>query len=413
MKRLRIITDAASQYADAATGVGVYFEGQIRMIGGARCNACETIRRLSESTLRREIVSRFATIATIDGLHELTLPFGITTTAQSLCSAIDSPAVVFVVSAVNPLLDSKLDLGLLHAQPRKAKKYLTKVIANANPYQIADHQHIVGILQKIVVDVAARHAEWKETAFTNTLASYKDFVSSFCHEALSPIQEIQTTLELALKDDAITGSSHQRLASSHRSLEGLRVSLEGMRLLFRDDHRQPLPNQFREINLRATVDRWLESYQAQFQEKNVVTIAEPNGRPWKLTCVPEYVEILVKNMINNGAKYSFDASCFVDGEAGKFLVRFDQKSRKLSFVNFGVPIPKTEIESGSLFEREIRGGTANDRGRVGKGVGLYLAKRVVDLHNAEVFVRSQIQNPGGTQEFARNEFEIRFPEKAQ
>jgi signal transduction histidine kinase len=121
------------------------------------------------------------------------------------------------------------------------------------------------------------------------------------------------------------------------------------------------------------------------------------------------VEILVRNLISNGVKYSFDASCFEDGEAGKFLVRFDQRQIRLTFINFGVPISLSEISTGSLFDRETRGGGANDRGRVGKGVGLYLVKRVVDLHNAEITVRSQLMNPGGSQQFARNEFEIRFP----
>lgn len=179
-------------------------------------------------------------------------------------------------------------------------------------------------------------------------------------------------------------------------------------MLFRDDHQQPLRNQFREINLKPTVDRWLDSYQTQFDEKNVLAIAEPTSRDWKLRCVPEYVEILVKNLVSNGVKYSFDASCFEDGEAGKFLVLFDQRQRRLTFINFGVPISQSEIDTGSLFDRESRGGGANDRGRVGKGVGLYLVKRVVDLHDAEITVKSQIMNRGGVQEFARNEFEIRF-----
>jgi signal transduction histidine kinase len=409
MNRIKLVLDAVAAHASAKNGIGIFFEGRIRFVGGNACHACEAVRRLSGSALNRELVSRFASVADIEGRHELQLPFGISVTAFSLKPAIATSAMIFAVTSLAAADRHSLDLAILRAQPRKAKKLIATVIQNMTEYQRENPEDLDGTFHEMAVEIKSRHEDWKESAFTNTLASYKDFVSSFCHEALSPIQEIQTALELTLKDKAMAGLSQQRLASSHRSLEGLRVSLEGMRLLFRDDHQQPLANQFREINLKSTVDRWLESYKAQFDEKNILAIAEPNSRDWRLRCVPEYVEILVRNLISNGVKYSFDASCFEDGEAGKFLVRFDQRQRRLTFINFGVPISPSEISTGSLFDRETRGGGANDRGRVGKGVGLYLVKRVVDLHNAEITVRSQLMNPGGSQEFARNEFEIRFP----
>ena len=126
-----------------------------------------------------------------------------------------------------------------------------------------------------------------------------------------------------------------------------------------------------------------------------------------MKCVPEYLEVLVKNLVSNGVKYSFDATDY--DVPGKFVVRYDATHRSLSFMNFGVPINHVEIDSGSLFTRGHRGTTADDRGRVGKGIGLYLVKRVSDLHNADCKVTSQLQNPGGHQEFARNEFTISFP----
>jgi signal transduction histidine kinase len=118
---------------------------------------------------------------------------------------------------------------------------------------------------------------------------------------------------------------------------------------------------------------------------------------------------LVRNLISNGVKYSFDATGFE--EAGKFVVKFHARDRHLSVVNYGVPIPENEIKSGKLFISGIRGGTADDRGRVGKGVGLYLVKRVVDLHGGEIRVTSTVQNPGGHQIFAKNEFAITFPQR--
>lgn len=407
MNPLQIILDVASTFASDDLGIGVYFDGQVRFVGGSTSEVCDIARRIATSALKPDVLARLGSVADLEGHHEIDFFFGVRAAGFSLRRVTDTSALAFTVSSTSLSQVSALDHALASTKPRKAKKYLTKIAKSVPEFHRKDD--VTGMFNELAIEVKSQYDDWKESAFTSTLASYKDFVSSFCHEALSPIQEIQSTLELAMKDDAIDGLSHQRLESSYRSLEGLRVSLEGMRLLFRDDERKPLANQFRKTNLKSTVDRWLNSYQSQFAEKNIKAIAEPDGRQWSVWCVPEYVEILVRNLISNGVKYSFDAKCFDDGEAGKFLIRFDQSQRKLAFVNFGVPISQDEIESGTLFERDIRGGTANDRGRVGKGVGLYLVKRVVDLHGAKLSVKSQIMNPGGTQQFARNEFEVRFP----
>ena len=413
MSRQQIVHDVVSDFATPESGFWFLIDREFHLVGGSQCKACEVLRRLSSSVFKDELIARLKSTAMNANPCQVGLPFGIIVSAVSLRASIESSCILFKIASVSRSSRNPLDLAILNAQPRKAKKLITKILEYCQSFEVQELEDTSQLLNEISHALKTRYEEWKETAFANTLASYKDFVSSFCHEALTPIQEIQLTLELALKDNAIQGLSHQRLDSSYRSLEGLRVSLEGMRLLFRDDHQKPLRNQFREIDLKSTVDRWLGSYSSQLQVKNIVPITEPNGtQPWKLTCVPEYIEILVKNLISNGVKYSFDASCFSDGEVGKFLVRFDAQQLKLSFVNFGVPISQSEIESGSLFELEKRGDSANDRGRVGKGVGLYLVARVASLHDAKITVQSQIRNPGGQQEFARNAFEIQFPKKS-
>jgi len=410
LNRLKIVLDVLAPLSSSSFGIGVYAEGITRIVGGSDCTAWEQLRRLLGSHAKKEIASRLSMIADVEGQSSISLPFGMKATSFSLRKVLGCSAAVFVLTEVDRSHLSADDVAVLNAQPRKGKKHLSQIIGSMGSYRHPDPDGLNGLFITVAAEIGQAHDEWRETAFTNTLASYKDFVSSFCHEALSPMQEVQTVLELTLKDSGIDLAAEKRLRSSLRSLEGLRVSLEGMRLLFRDDHRQPLPNQFREIDLQKIVRRWVSGYQSQFDEKNINVIVEPASKSWKLNCVPEYIEILIKNLVSNGAKYSFDASGFDDGE-GKFLVRFDQRQLRLSVVNFGVPISSDEIESGALFERDTRGGSANDRGRVGKGVGLHLVKRVAELHDATINVKSVVQNPGGSQRFARTEFDVQFRAK--
>jgi signal transduction histidine kinase len=318
-------------------------------------------------------------------------------------------AAIFILREVDKYASALFDTALICTLPRRQKKYIRILYDSLEQWQNPAISEIEGICNEIAGSLRNDSEAFHDDALARTLDSYKDFVSSFSHEALTPIQELRTSLELTVKRAGLDPTSAERLQHGLRSLDSLRVSLEGMRLLFRDDEKSPLPNQFRSIDASHIVKTWLSLYERQFADKNIESIAEPGNGQWRLNCVPEYLEVLVKNLVSNGVKYSFDAKDY--DEPGKFVVRFDAKHNSLSFVNFGVPIDDEEIESGELFAQGHRSRSADDRGRVGKGIGLYLVKRVCDLHRATCEVTSQVMNPGGNQLFARNEFKVCFPKK--
>jgi two-component system OmpR family sensor kinase len=58
----------------------------------------------------------------------------------------------------------------------------------------------------------------------------------------------------------------------------------------------------------------------------------------------------------------------------------------------GPGIPPDDL--GRIFEELYRG--ANARGTEGSGLGLALVKRIIALHNGQVQVRSQQEDPRGT-----------------
>lgn len=405
MKLHQVILRAVAEVAPTLPGMGVMVGDRLHMVCQPEDHVAETVRQLSRSKLGTELLSRICAAPRSAGYHRVGLPFGIDCRQFPLDAVVNAHAAILIVESVDPEAASKTDRAQLGSLPRKHKKLVQCILSNAQRWRNPYASSIEGVFNEIAVSVRKAVEEYYEEAFTKSLSSYKDFVSSFSHEALGPIQELRTTLELTVSQSDLTESTASRLKSSLQALDGLRVSLEGMRLLFRDGQRKPLSNQFRECDVGAIVRRWLVFYKSQFQAKNIETILEPPLQQWKLRCVPEYIEVMVRNLVSNGVKYSFDASGYT---TGKFLVRFDSSNRRLSFVNFGVPISPDDIESEALFTRGHRGGTADDRGRVGKGVGLYLVRLITDLHKAKCVVRSEIQNRGGNEEFARTEFAIEF-----
>ena len=377
------------------------------MIRRANDHVADLMARLCSSPVGGDVRFRFECAPRDPGYHDVALPFGMRARLFPLDSIVKGSAAVVVIETVEPDSVHPLDELLLAALPRKAKKLVRGILASMQPWSHPRAAEIEGVFNEVAVALAQEVEAYYDAAFTNTLTSYKDFVSSFSHEALSPIQELRTTLELALAKSSLDTETKSRLRSSLSALDGLRVSLEGMRLLFRDDEKRPLRNQFRRTDLREIIERWVNFYEGQFESKNVQVCTEPPFERWTVECVPEYIEVMVRNLISNGVKYSFDATG--NEPPGRFLIKFDRSQQRIAFVNFGVPIPQEDMDSGVLFNRGHRGETATDRGRVGKGVGLYLVKRVAELHGARWRVTSVIQNPGRAHEFARTEFAITFP----
>jgi len=86
------------------------------------------------------------------------------------------------------------------------------------------------------------------------------------------------------------------------------------------------------------------------------------------------------NLLSNAIKYS------PDGGRVKVAASIEAGLVVVAIEDGGVGVPESDLER--LFERYYRG--SNISGIVGTGVGLYLVKTVVDLHNGEVTVESEV-----------------------
>lgn len=400
----KVATEAGGDFA----GLGMVVNGDPTIFHFSDDIQVQRIGHLL-NTMAPQTYRRFFLSLSPTRLSHVECPLGFIWFYWPLDAIIGGPAGVFVLEEIPARsLTSIRNHPIIQQLGRRDKKSVCNTCENLTPWRHPESDKIEYVLTSIEQRMHQYATEFRENALQNALLEYKDFVASFSHEALGPIQEIRNVLEFTLSHEALSESIELQLQSSIRSIDRFRVSLEGMRLLFRNEE-IPRRNQFRTLDSRIIISRWCEHFAPQFYDKYIDVILEPRYGPWNLHIVPEYFEVLVRNLISNASKYSFNSTG--NDKPGKFVVRFSSSEPSLHFVNFGVPISKEEVETERIFEPGQRGELSDDRGRVGKGMGLFLVRKIMKLHGGTCTVKSEIRNPGGVNEFAQNEFIVTFPLK--
>lgn len=205
----------------------------------------------------------------------------------------------------------------------------------------------------------------------------KHFISDASHEIRTPLTAMRTTLEVSLLNKEIVGESREALEDSLQEvlhLQCLSDSLLNLSQLESSHMVQRIP-----LSLRMILDETVRLVSAQAEKKHIqIQLPEKDllllGNQTRLT------ELFVI-LLDNAVKYSPDGS-------EVFVSWVKQKSHIIvSVVDHGIGIPAEDITH--VFDRFYRSDKSRTARTGGYGLGLAIAKRIVELHNGTISVNSR------------------------
>jgi signal transduction histidine kinase len=207
-----------------------------------------------------------------------------------------------------------------------------------------------------------------------------DFVANVSHELRTPLTSIKGTVE-TLRDGAVDDVAVRDhfLATVEGETDRLIRLVNDLLLLSRVDS-EALQLHVRPLDLeevaRVAVERLVPL--AQAREVTVEVEASP-GLPRVLVDPDRLAQVLV-NLLDNAIKYS------PTGET--VTVRVDQAGDRLQVQvqDRGPGIPAVELER--VGERFYRSDKARSRAAGGSGLGLSIARALVEAHGGELYVKS-------------------------
>lgn len=202
------------------------------------------------------------------------------------------------------------------------------------------------------------------------------FVSDVSHELRTPLAAMRAELEVALRDKKLPKEEMRELLDSNlEEVNKLTVLSKTLLQLSKLDHT--------ELEIETIDLGVLASEVAQRYDKNLrrIKIRTP-AKPVKLQANAATVEELITILVDNALKYSTKDS--------PIDIKIAKQGRQVMFSisNQGKGISPDAMPH--IFDRFYRADTARTAG--GSGLGLSLAKKIVELQNGELSVSSAVDH---------------------
>lgn len=217
------------------------------------------------------------------------------------------------------------------------------------------------------------------------MESQNRFTADASHELRTPLTAMKTEIEVAMRDKNITLAAAKKLMESNveeiSKIENLTNTLLKLARL------NEAEKSFSKIDLSQAVAEAYEKVQSLALAKRIVFDNSLNRV--KITGDRESLVELFVILIDNAIKYSR-----VGGKIN-VSVKNAGNQAEVRIKDEGVGIKESQLPY--IFDRFYRADSSRTKEKVdGYGLGLSLAKQIVDLHNAKITVKSA---PGKGSEF--------------
>lgn len=209
----------------------------------------------------------------------------------------------------------------------------------------------------------------------------KRLTSDISHELRTPLTSIQTHLEAMI--DGIWEPTEERLISVNEEVIRISHLVDELKNLAKYDSDKNKLN-ISEVDLEQLIKNIIYNNESFALEKNIKI--EYNLEKIKVHIDKEKISQVIVNLISNAIRYT-NCNC---ERLGKIIIRLYKEENliKISVKDNGIGIPKKSLDY--IFERFYRVDKSRCRNTGGTGVGLTICKSIINLHNGNIEVKSEV-----------------------
>ncbi|MFC1618102.1 sensor histidine kinase [Patescibacteria group bacterium] len=222
-----------------------------------------------------------------------------------------------------------------------------------------------------------------------------DFISIASHQLKTPLSIMKWNLEILKKGYAGNASSEQHtiIDQVDKANDDLISLVEDLLDVSKIEEGKTKPV-VTQSSIISVVNKVIIQYQMLANKRNVKLVAKLPSKDIRFYFDPRAIGIVVSNLVDNAIKYTLGhGSVTVTVE---FQPPDHQNDVRVSIKDTGVGMKEEEKEK--LFAKFGRGKNIEKISTRGTGLGLYIAKSIVEMHDGKVDV-SSIPGKGSTFSF--------------
>jgi len=244
-------------------------------------------------------------------------------------------------------------------------------------------ERLAGDLAKANDSLFAANLKLKELDRQKT-----EFVSIASHQLRSPLTAIKGYTSMILEGSygAVAEKMHQPLQNIFESSQRLVVVIEDFLNITRIELGR-MKYEFANLNFKELAEKVVNDQQTAAKQKGLTLSFVAEGGEYVVTADSGKLSQVISNLIDNAIKYTPTGTIEVKVSDGEGKVR-------IAIKDSGVGLTKDMMPK--LFEKFVR---ADDAGKVnysGTGLGLYVAKQMVEAHKGKIWAESEGAGKGST-----------------
>jgi heavy metal sensor kinase len=205
------------------------------------------------------------------------------------------------------------------------------------------------------------------------------FSADAAHELRTPLSVLKSGLEITLSRERSAGEYRETLQDMRNQVERLIDLSNGLLMLSRLEQRR-LEGEQSIVNMADVLDSIIERYQFLARKRRIKI--RSNLQP--VLMVKGYPDALMRlfiNLVDNAVKYT--------PEDGRIELKAVQQDEWVRVEIFNTALNLKDDHLDHLFERFYRSDPSRSRHSGGAGLGLSIAKEIVEAHGGKISVSQQ------------------------
>lgn len=227
------------------------------------------------------------------------------------------------------------------------------------------------VLEILIILITRKITNWIIKPVMESFNKQKQFIADASHELKTPLAVIMASAE-ALENDPKENKWLRNIKSESNRMSELITNLLDLAKTESDKNYV-----YEECNLSKTIEMQLLTFESLIFEEGLKLDYQIDENIL-FSCDVSQMKQLVSILIDNGIKH-----CDKDGLI-KVKLHKEKGNIVLEVTNQGKEIPKEEREK--IFERFYRGDVSRNRNNNRYGLGLAIAKNIVNIHKGKIFV---------------------------